>query len=89
MQSNRRRKICDLAIVEEVATTVKEKTSSGKKLCSALRIARALDKPVSMLHNILRNNLRCYPYKMDLVQELFPSNRPVREGFSLQFLARL
>lgn len=89
VQSGRGRKRCDSAVVEEVATAVQEESSGGEQPCSARRIARTLDRPVSTVHNILRNILQCYPYKICHVQELFPSDLQAREGFALEFLARM
>ncbi|GBM00545.1 hypothetical protein AVEN_77355-1 [Araneus ventricosus] len=75
--------------VEEVATAVQEESSGGVLPCSAREISRALDRPVSTVHKILRNILHCYPYKISHVQELFPSDLPARETFALEFLARM
>ncbi|GBO15961.1 hypothetical protein AVEN_123548-1 [Araneus ventricosus] len=44
---------------------------------------------VSTVRKILRNILRCYPFKITQVQELVPSDLPKREAFALQFLARM
>ena len=68
-QYDRGRKRIDLTVVEDVATAVKEKSRAGVKSCRGLGIARTLDRPVSMLHKILRNVPYCYPLStMDTVK---------------------
>ena len=70
-------------VVSEVATAVQKESNCGLKHCSARGIARTLENPVSTMHEILRNILHCYLYKISHVQELFPSNLPARETFAL------
>ena len=77
-----------MTLVEEVATAVQEESSDIRKPCSALGIARTLDRPVSTVQKILRNILHCNPHKISHVYELLPSDLPARETFSLEFLAR-
>ncbi|GFT11494.1 uncharacterized protein TNCV_2523131 [Trichonephila clavipes] len=52
-------------------------------------VAEALDLPRSTVQKNLRNLLRFYPYKLQLVQELLPHDFRTRHLFSLQFLACL
>ncbi|GFV42787.1 uncharacterized protein TNCV_841421 [Trichonephila clavipes] len=52
-------------------------------------VAEALDLPRSTVQKIMRNILRYYAYKLQLVQELLPHDFETRHLFSLQFLARL
>ncbi|GFW13952.1 uncharacterized protein TNCV_4700871 [Trichonephila clavipes] len=52
-------------------------------------MAEALDLPCSTVQKIMRNILRYYPYKLQLVQELLLHDLETRHLFSLQFLARL
>ncbi|GFT54416.1 transposable element tc3 transposase [Trichonephila clavipes] len=52
-------------------------------------MAEALDLPRSIVQEIMRNILHYYPYKLQLVQELFPHVFETRHLFSLQFLTRL
>ncbi|GFY35313.1 protein FAM200B [Trichonephila clavipes] len=68
-----------------------EATDSNKDahFIAALGIARTLDRLVSTVHKILRNNLHCYPYKTSHVQELLPSGLPARGTFALEFRARV
>ena len=76
-------------VVQDVASALKEETSSGVETCRASGIARCLDMPTSMMHNIMRNILHYYPYKITLVHELLPADLPRREAFALEFLARI
>ncbi|GFT00701.1 disintegrin and metalloproteinase domain-containing protein 28 [Trichonephila clavipes] len=82
------RKRSNLTIVQEVGTAVQEESSGGLQLCSAQRISRTLDKPVSTMHKIQRNILY-YPYKIRCVPELLLSKLPARDTFALEFLARM
>ncbi|GBM90741.1 hypothetical protein AVEN_164105-1 [Araneus ventricosus] len=75
--------------VEDVATTVQEASSNALGTCSARRISRTLDMPVSTVPKILRNILQCYSFKITHVQELDPAELPKREAFTLQFLAQM
>ncbi|GFX73707.1 uncharacterized protein TNCV_4290231 [Trichonephila clavipes] len=69
---------------------------SGRGLCNARftantsdrHVVEALDLPSSIVQKIMRNILRYYPYKLQLVQELLPHDFETRHLFSLQFLAR-
>ncbi|GFX61216.1 uncharacterized protein TNCV_3406911 [Trichonephila clavipes] len=56
---------------------------------SVRHVAEALDLPRSTAQKIMRNILRYYPYKLQLVQELLPHDFETRHLFSLQFLSRL
>ena len=87
VQSGRGGKRIDSTVVEEMATAVQEESSGGMKSCRAQGIARTLERPVSTVHEILRNVLHCYQYKISHMQVLFPSDLPTRETFALEFLA--
>ena len=64
MQSRRGREKIDSMVVKEKTTEAQEESSIGMKQCSAQRIDRTLDKPVSKVH--------CFPYKISRLKELFP-----------------
>ncbi|GFV07165.1 HTH_Tnp_Tc3_2 domain-containing protein [Trichonephila clavipes] len=72
------------------ARTVEEdKSSNVQASTSVRRVAEALDLPRTTAQKIMRNILRCYPYKLQLVQELLPHDFETRHLFALQFLARI
>ncbi|GBN62956.1 hypothetical protein AVEN_38508-1 [Araneus ventricosus] len=48
--------------VEDVAAALQEASSSALGTCSARRIYRTLDMPVSTVRKTLRNSLQCYPF---------------------------
>ncbi|GFV45546.1 uncharacterized protein TNCV_4855681 [Trichonephila clavipes] len=76
--------------IEKVALQVEEdKASNVQTSTSVRRVAEALDRPRSTAQKIMRNTLRYYPRKLQLVQELLPHDFETRHLFSLQFLARL
>ena len=79
----------ELTLVEEVTTTVQEKSSNYVKPCSAWVIPRTLVRAFSMVHKILRNILNYYPYKIIYMQDLFPSDLPASEAAPLKILARM
>ncbi|GBM86178.1 hypothetical protein AVEN_48190-1 [Araneus ventricosus] len=89
VKCGRGRKAIALMSVEDVATALREASSSALGKCSARRISRTLDKPVSTVRKILRNIMQCYPFKIMHVQELVPADLPKREAFALQFLSRM
>ncbi|GFU65191.1 uncharacterized protein TNCV_2133961 [Trichonephila clavipes] len=90
VRSGRGRKPVSTEAIEKVALQVEEdKASNVQASISVHRVAEALDLPRSTVLNIIRNILRYYPYKLQLVQELLPHNFETRHLFSLQFLARL
>ncbi|GFY22565.1 uncharacterized protein TNCV_2178261 [Trichonephila clavipes] len=69
---------------------VEEDKSSNVQASTSVRlVAEALDLPRSTVQKIMRNILRYYPYKLQLMQELLPHDFVTRHLFSLQFLARL
>ena len=82
VQSGRGKKGIDSGVNEEEAKTVLEELNCGVKPFCARGI-------VSTVHKIFRNILHCYPYKISHVQELFPSDLPAREIFTLEFLVRM
>ena len=86
VQSGKCKKKIDLIVVE-VATAEQEESSSGVKPCSARGIARTCDRPVSIVHKILRNILHCYRYKIDHVKEFFFFVLPSRERFETETFA--
>ncbi|GBN59863.1 hypothetical protein AVEN_7900-1 [Araneus ventricosus] len=77
--------------VEDVATALQEASSRALGTCSARRISRTLDVPVSKVRKILRNILQCYPFKITHVQELVPADLPERDQwrFSAKVLEAL
>ncbi|GFU36043.1 uncharacterized protein TNCV_4191441 [Trichonephila clavipes] len=86
----RGRKPVSTEAIEKVALQVEEdKASNVQASTSVHRVAKALDLPRSTVQKIMRNILRYYPYKLQLVQELLPHDFETRHLFSLQFLARL
>ncbi|GFV60772.1 uncharacterized protein TNCV_1780761 [Trichonephila clavipes] len=90
VRSGRGRKSVSAEAIEKVALQVEEdKASNVQASTSARRVAEALDLPRSTVQKIMRNILRYYPYKLQLVQELLPHDFETRHLFSLQFLARL
>ncbi|GFW41070.1 transposable element tc3 transposase [Trichonephila clavipes] len=77
---------------QKVALQVEEDKSSNVQASTSVRlVAEALDLPRSTVQKIMRNILRYYPYKLQLVQELLPHDfiHMTRHLFSLLFLARL
>ncbi|GFS75026.1 uncharacterized protein TNCV_1396791 [Trichonephila clavipes] len=90
VRSGRGRKPVSAEAIEKVALHVEEdKVSNAQASTSVRRMAEALDLPRSIVQEIMRNILRYYPYKLQLVQELFPHDFETRHLFSLQFLTRL
>ncbi|GFX61742.1 uncharacterized protein TNCV_1382401 [Trichonephila clavipes] len=60
-----------------------DKASNVQASTSVRRVAEALDLPRSTIQKIMRNILRYYPYKLQLVQELLPHDFETRHMFSL------
>ncbi|GFW24942.1 uncharacterized protein TNCV_3846761 [Trichonephila clavipes] len=86
----RERKPASAEAMEKVALLVEEdKASNMQASTSVRRVAEALDLLHSTVQKIMRNILRYYPYKLQLVQELLPHDFETRHLFSLQFLAHL
>ncbi|GFX71381.1 uncharacterized protein TNCV_2453921 [Trichonephila clavipes] len=84
------RKPVSAEAIEKDALQVEEDKSSNVQASTSVRlVAEALDLPRSIVHKIMRNILRYYPYKLQLVQELLPHDFETRHLFSLQFLASL
>ncbi|GFU25496.1 uncharacterized protein TNCV_3620981 [Trichonephila clavipes] len=73
---------------ENLRLMEEDKSSNVQVSTSVRRVAEALDLPRSTVQKIMRNILRYYPYKLQLVQELLPNDFETRHLFSLQFLAR-
>ncbi|GFW66221.1 uncharacterized protein TNCV_1711201 [Trichonephila clavipes] len=83
VQSGRGRKKVNLTVVE-VATILQEESSGGFQTCNARGITRTLDRPVN---HILRNILHCYSYKISHMQQLLPTDLPVRDyNFMLSWM---
>ncbi|GFX34555.1 uncharacterized protein TNCV_3657931 [Trichonephila clavipes] len=75
--------------IEKVALQVEEdKASNVQASTSVHRVAEALDLPGSTVRKIMRNIIRYYPYKLQLVQELLPHDFETRHLFSLQLFVR-
>ncbi|GFW84553.1 uncharacterized protein TNCV_457341 [Trichonephila clavipes] len=75
---------------ESCTSQVEEDKASNVQASTSVRlVAEALDLPRSTVQKIMRNILRSYPYKLQLVQELLPHDLETRRLFSLQFLACL
>ncbi|GFW18149.1 uncharacterized protein TNCV_4006891 [Trichonephila clavipes] len=90
VRSGRGRKPVSAEAIEKVALQVEEdKASYGQASTSVRPVAEALDLPRSTVQKIMRNILRYYPYKLQLVQELLPHDFETRHLFSLQFLGHL
>ncbi|GFT97857.1 uncharacterized protein TNCV_2167671 [Trichonephila clavipes] len=90
VRSGRGRKPVSTEAIEKVSLLVEEdKASNVQASTSVNRMAEALDLTRSTAQKIMRNLLRYYPYKLQLVQELLPHDFETRHLFSLQFLARL
>ncbi|GFW09190.1 uncharacterized protein TNCV_2101441 [Trichonephila clavipes] len=82
----KRKKPVSAEAIEEVALQVEEDKSSNVLASTSVRnVAEALDVPRSTGQKIMRNILRYYPYKL----QLLPHGFETRHLFSLQFLARL
>ncbi|GFT70104.1 uncharacterized protein TNCV_2785261 [Trichonephila clavipes] len=89
-RSGRGRKPVSAEAMEKVALHVEEDKASNVQASTSVRlVAEALYLPRSTVQKIMRNILRYYPYKLQLVQELLPHDFETRHLFSLQFLARL
>ncbi|GFV39803.1 DUF4817 domain-containing protein [Trichonephila clavipes] len=90
VRSGRGRKPVSAEAIEKVALQVEEDKASNVQASTNVHlVAEALDLPRSTVQKIMRNILRYYPYKLQLVQELLPHDFETRHLFSLQFLARL
>ncbi|GFW73585.1 uncharacterized protein TNCV_1540401 [Trichonephila clavipes] len=90
VRPGRGRKPVSTEAIEKVALQVEEdKASNVQASTSVRRVAEALELARSTVQKIMRNILRYYPYKLQLVQELLPRDFETRYLFSLQFLARL
>ncbi|GFW04916.1 uncharacterized protein TNCV_4881511 [Trichonephila clavipes] len=89
VRSGRGRKPVSAEAIQKVAFQVEEDKASNVQASTSVRLVEeALDLPHSTVQ-IMRNILRYYPYKLQLVQELLPHDFKTRHLFSLQFLARL
>ncbi|GFW30315.1 uncharacterized protein TNCV_3850861 [Trichonephila clavipes] len=90
VRSGRGRKPVSAEAIEKVALQVEEDKASNVQAGTSVRlVAEALDLPRSTVQKIMRNILRYYLYKLQLVQELLPHDFETGHLFSLQFLARL
>ncbi|GFY19244.1 uncharacterized protein TNCV_4226081 [Trichonephila clavipes] len=90
VRSGRGRKPVSAEAIEKVALQVEDDNASNVQASTSVRlVAEALDLPRSTVQKIMRNILRYYPYKLQLVHELLPHDFETRHLFSLQFLARL
>lgn len=89
VKRGRGRKPVSAAALEDVATALQEQTISDAGISSARGISRMLDMPISTVRKVLRNILRCYPYKITHVQQLLPADLESRGSFALRFLARM
>ncbi|GFU11159.1 transposable element tc3 transposase [Trichonephila clavipes] len=101
VRSGRGRKPVSAEAIEKVSLQMEEeekeakfhpeedKASNVQASTSVRLVAEALDLPRSTVQKIMRNILRYYPYKLQLVQELLLHDFETRHLFSLQFLARL
>ena len=65
VKRGRGRKPVSAAAVQDVATALQEQTSNDTGISSARGISRMLDMPISTMRKVLRNMLRCYPYKVN------------------------
>ena len=54
--------------------------------CNARGIALSLDVPVSRVRTVLCDVLHCYAYKITHVQDLLPTDLPVKQTFAEEFL---
>lgn len=86
VKSGRGRKWISSTSVDDVAMALQERMSIDVQTCNAQRILPSLDRPVSMVHKIMRNILLCYPYEITHVQELLPADLLWRQMFALEFL---
>ncbi|GFY09440.1 uncharacterized protein TNCV_4321191 [Trichonephila clavipes] len=90
VRSGRERKPISAEAIEKVGLQVEENKVSNVQAGTRVRlVAEVLDLPRSTVQKIMRNILRYYPYKLQLVQELLAHDFETRHLFSLQFLARL
>ncbi|GFW02944.1 uncharacterized protein TNCV_683701 [Trichonephila clavipes] len=90
IRSGRGRKPVSEEAIEKVALQVEEDKASNVQASTSVRlVAESLDLPRSTVQKIMRNILRYYPYKLQLVQETLPHDFKTRHMFSLQFLPRL
>ena len=56
---------------------------------SVRRTSLELRMPRSTVHKVLHTRLRLHAYKLQLVQELKPNDRPQREAFATEILSRI
>ncbi|GFY27648.1 uncharacterized protein TNCV_910991 [Trichonephila clavipes] len=89
VRSGRGRKPVSAEAIQKVALQEEDKASNVQASTSVRRVTETLGLPRSTVQNIMRNILRYYPYKLQLVQELLPHDFETRHLFTLQFLARL
>ncbi|GFW18776.1 uncharacterized protein TNCV_1370301 [Trichonephila clavipes] len=90
VRSGRGRKPVSAEAIEKVTLQVEEDKASNVQGSTSVRlVAEALDLPRSTVQKMMRNILRYYPYKLQLVQEKLPHDFETRHLFSLQFLAYL
>ncbi|GFU86746.1 transposable element tc3 transposase [Trichonephila clavipes] len=89
VRSGRVRKPVSTEAKEKVVLQVEEDKTSNMQASTSVRlVAEALDLPRSTVQKIMRNILRYYPYKLQLVQELLLHDFETRHLFSLQALVR-
>ena len=88
VKSGRGRKRIDSTIVEGEATEVYEELCGGVKPCSARwKLPEHWAGLLARCIKFYATSYICYPYKISHKQELFPSDMPARETFTLEFLA--
>ncbi|GFT22604.1 uncharacterized protein TNCV_2983731 [Trichonephila clavipes] len=87
IRSGRGRKPVSAEAIEKVALQVEEDKASNVQASTSVRlVAESLDLPRSTVQKIMRNILRYYPYKLQLVQESLPHDFKTRHMSHCSFL---
>ena len=81
------RKSNALTSVEDVVIAIEEGMWSGMQKSSVRGISQSLSMLVKTVHEILRNILLYYPYKITRVEELLPADLPIKYNFTQEILA--
>ena len=56
---------------------------------SIRQASRQFNVPRSTVHRVLHKRLRLYPYKVQIVQQIKPDDRPRRQAFAIEMLDRI
>ena len=86
----RGRQSIPMEVVDELAMAVADRAERAQNSATNARaVSRELGVPWSTVRKILPCILHCYPYKIQIVQQLKPLDPQKRLDFAFQFLARM